>query len=292
MTSSQDHLDAIDPVRTLKSDLLECGIRPNRLKGQNYLISQRVRDRIVDCAMLVPDDSVLEIGAGTGILTWALAARSRDVWAVEQEQAAVEFLRRRFEVYPGVRIIDGDGLDVLRSLAVEEGAKSRKIISNLPYSISSPVLMVMADHPHRFPCGVFLLQREVVERVVAPAGSSDRSALSVLIQLRYDTRQALTVKASHFRPVPRVDSAVLVMHRRGWTAEIDWHTIRNLVMVLFRHRRKTVFNNLREELGDDLAARLLQASGINAQTRAQDLPGESFIHLSERMSQHGKAKTS
>lgn len=292
MINSPDHQQAPDPVRTLKADLLACGIRPNRLKGQNYLISERVRDRIADCAELVPEDSVLEIGAGTGILTWALAARSHDVWAVEQDQAAVELLQKRFASYPGVKIIEGDGLMVLRTLAMDDKAPSRKIVSNLPYSISSPVLMAMAEEPRRFPRGVFLMQREVVERAIAPAGSSDRSALSVLLQLRYGTRQAMSVKASFFRPVPRVDSAVLVINRREWTTEVSWHSIRRLVMVLFRHRRKTVFNNLREELGAALASDLLKQSEIEPHIRAQDLTDESFITLTECLSQHGKVETS
>ncbi|MBN1879833.1 ribosomal RNA small subunit methyltransferase A [bacterium] len=278
-----------DPISTLSEDLLACDIQPNRLKGQNYLISSRIRNRIVDLAELTSNDAVLEIGAGTGILTWALAREAGEVIAVEQERRAAERLGEKFSSWSNLRIVCGDGLELLRRPNREELKRVDKIVSNLPYSISSPVLMSLAEQADKFFRCVLLLQKEVVERVIALPGTPNRCALSVLVQMNYSTRLASSVKATHFRPVPSVNSAVLVMNRRSGELAKQMDLIKQIAFILFRHRRKTVFNNLKMEFGADMASSILTETGIPKESRAQDLDELSFIVLGNLISRNRKA---
>jgi 16S rRNA (adenine1518-N6/adenine1519-N6)-dimethyltransferase len=270
-----------DPVYCLKSDLRNCAVKPNRLKGQNFLISSRVRDYIANVANLSETESVIEIGPGTGILSWALAAKNRNMTLVESESSLVELLTNRFKMLDYVTVIEGDGLHYLKRLAVADTEQSHKIVSNLPYSLSSPVLMIMAEHPDVFNGAVLLLQKEVVDRVIASPRDTERSALSVIIQLRFVVRKVLNVKSTHFQPVPRVDSAVLTMASNKTETTVPWNYLVKTVHQMFTHRRKTLFNNLKKIMSDAMAQTILLASGIDMDKRAQELTIEQFVNLAE-----------
>jgi 16S rRNA (adenine1518-N6/adenine1519-N6)-dimethyltransferase len=270
-----------DPVQTLKTDLEICGIKPNRLKGQNYLISSRVRDYIANVAKLEATDSVIEIGPGTGVLTWALAARAGDILAVEREESMARLLQNRFNSLGYVTIIHDDGLQVMKNLAEQPHHQARKIISNLPYSISAPLLKTMAACHMFFPGGVLLLQREVVDRVAAKPGDTERGALSVIVQARFNATRVLNVKSTHFRPVPAVDSAVLVLEPAHHDIPIPWNAFVKTVFEMFAYRRKTLFNNAKKAVGSVMAETLLAAAGIDPEARAQQLSIEQFIRYAD-----------
>lgn len=270
-----------DPIQTLKMDLRLCGIRPNRLKGQNYLISKRIRDQIVDLAKLDEQDSLLEIGSGTGILTWALAARAGEILAVEREESMARLLKTRFVGYPKVSILHDDGLKALKALAAKTEPKPRKIVSNLPYSISSPVLMTLAAFHNLYPRGVLLLQREVVDRVVAKPGDTDRSALSIIVQARFNVSRALTVKSNQFWPVPAVESALLLLESKPYELSVPWEEFVKTVFQLFTHRRKTLQNNLKKIMGPYDSSQLLETVGVGFDVRAQQLTIEQIMKVVE-----------
>lgn len=268
-----------DPIRTLRTDLEICGIKPNRLKGQNYLISSRIRDIIADVGKLEATDSVIEIGSGTGVLTWALAARAGDIMAVEREESMARLLKNRFGSLGHVKIVHDDGLRIMKNLAEQPNCRARKVISNLPYSISAPLLKTMAACHTFFPGGVLLLQREVVDRVAAKPGDTERGALSVIVQARFNATRVLKVKPTHFRPVPAVDSAVLVLEPAHHDISVPWSFFVNTVFELFAHRRKTLFNNAKKTVGAVMAESLFTAARIDSEARAQQLSVEQFIHF-------------
>ncbi len=270
-----------DPVFSVKTDLEQCAIKPNRLKGQNFLISSRVRDYIANVANLTETDSVIEIGPGTGVLTWALAHKTTNLTLVESERSLAALLKKRFKILDKVNVICGDGLQFLRKLVTEHNHHKWKIVSNLPYSISSPVLMTMADNPEIFEGGVLLLQKEVVDRVTATPMDPERSAISVILQLRYSVRKVLNVKSSQFRPAPGVDSAVLTLNPGGESLSVPWHYLIRTVQEMFVHRRKTLLNNLKKCMSNAMAETVLLASGIEMDKRAQELTLKQFVKLAE-----------
>ncbi|MCD4653983.1 16S rRNA (adenine(1518)-N(6)/adenine(1519)-N(6))-dimethyltransferase RsmA [bacterium] len=266
----------IDPICSLRSDLQKIGLKPNRLKGQNFLLSPKTRDRIADIANLSDDSAVLEIGPGTGILTWALLKYSSDILAVELEQKMFELLQQRFGNICGFQAVKGDALVLLRKSLI---AKPRKVVSNLPYAISSPVLLTMAADPERFPGGVLLLQKEVVDRVTAKPGDGDRSVLSVLVQHSFEAVRMFNVKASKFYPRPKVDSAVIKLYPRDIKHEVSWEVFVKTLHLCFSSRRKTIFNNLRSRWNSEFVSQLLKIADVESGLRPQDLSGEAFIKI-------------
>ncbi|HPQ38808.1 MAG TPA: 16S rRNA (adenine(1518)-N(6)/adenine(1519)-N(6))-dimethyltransferase RsmA [bacterium] len=277
-----------DPIATLSEDLHHTGLRPNRRKGQNYLISPRVRRRIVDLAMLSSRDAVLEIGPGTGILTWALAECAGRVVSVELEKVMADLLSRRFAEWSHVNIIHGDGLVEMERLIASDLQPRFKLVSNLPYQITSPVLLSMCRSPGHFPEAVLLLQKELVERVAARPGDTERSALSVLVQSRYRATREFQVGATMFRPRPRVDSAVLSLVAVDRLGSIPWDLFSGIVFKCFGQRRKTIQNNLKSFLSTDTANALIHDIHIPSSARPQDLDLDVFLSISNRLSESGR----
>lgn len=274
-------MEITDPIKTLSDDLRSAGIRPNRKKGQNYLISPKARNRIVDLADISPDDCILEIGPGTGILTWALARNAGRLISVENETSMASLLQERFSGYRNVSIVRDDGLKVMQRLADADADKTLKIVSNLPYGITSPVLLLMCAHPSVYPRGILLLQKEVVDRVVAGPGDSQRSALSVLVQSRFTVKRAFQVKATAFRPQPRVDSAMLTMACSDKLSTVTWDTFSKVVFQCFGQRRKTILNNLKASWSVETAETAMDRLGLIPTLRPQDLELEAFLSIAE-----------
>lgn len=283
MTSQ--HSDFQDPIYTIKADLIESAITPNRLKGQNFLISPTTRDRIAALAKEQTCTQTIEIGPGTGILTAALVKTKKDLLALELEEGFVRLLKRRFQSFPGFHIIQTDAVKYLKS-PDRTADNPRSLTCNLPYSISSPVLTCMAENPERYPEGVLLLQKEVVERVVAEPGDTQRGALSVLVQSQYNVRRAFNVKPSHFHPAPKVDSAVLVMKRNTSNYQFNWRRLQWFVHACFGQRRKTIYNNLKNYVEKSLLTRILQENGIEQTVRPQELDTHTFINLLKLLEEH------
>ncbi len=255
-------------------------IHPNKLKGQNFLVHARSRKKIIAGADLSPSDTVIEIGPGTGILTAALVPEVSNCILIEIEDACVELLKKRFEKSESVSILHGDGIDHLLRIVSElpEGEKV-KLVSNLPYGITSPVLQIMADHADAFDTSSLLIQKEVAERVAAAPGDSERGFLSVILQARYAIRITLHLPPSRFWPPPRVDSAVIIVTPRTDPPEISWPVFRALVSAVFTHRRKTVYNNLRRAYPDLEILPVLEGCQIPRDIRGDAMTEIQFINL-------------
>jgi 16S rRNA (adenine1518-N6/adenine1519-N6)-dimethyltransferase len=247
-----------------------------RRLGQHFLTDPRLLGRIADALGAGPDDTVLEIGPGPGGLTAALAARAGRVVAIEKDRDLVPDLRARF---PNVTVAEGDALELdWRELA----GGPYLLAGNIPYNITSP-LIDKALEPPRPARIVFLVQKEVADRVTAAAGAEAYGALSVGVQAVAEAERLFVVPAGAFHPRPRVDSAVLrlVPRARPLVAAAAQPAFRRLVVGLFGFRRKQLARGLRELTGWPAAAvtLVLARAGLPGEVRPEVLAPEAFVRL-------------
>lgn len=211
------------------------GVSPSKGMGQNFLIDDRVAERQVEFAHLSRDDTVLEVGPGLGVLTHRLAEKAGKVVAIEMDRRLAAYLRTSLP--ENVELIEGDALAV-------EFPPFDKFVSNLPYSISSPIIFKLLDHG--FERAVVMLQKEFADRMVARPDTDDYSRLSVNVYYRAECRILEKVPRSRFWPAPKVDSAVVELVPRPSPFKVDDERLFfRLVEVLFQSRRKKIGTILR-----------------------------------------------
>ena len=251
--------------------------------GQHFLTDLSILRKIVDVLDPKKDELVIEIGAGKGALTRPLAQRSGKVIAIEKDKDLVPFLR---EACPGnVAILEQDVLRLnFRDLvAREEAFRGRvKIAGNLPYSISSPLLFKVLEDKDLFAACVFLLQKEVAERLAAKPGSKNSAPLSILFQLHFQVSVRFAVEPGSFFPPPKVRSAVVSLEKRPQPLFDIGHEdcFRRFLRSAFAHRRKTLFNNLKS--GPFAPVRLKEswpALGLKENIRAEQLSIGQWVSL-------------
>ena len=220
------------------SILEELGVRPLKSLGQNFLIDANILGIILETAEPAPDDCVLEIGAGLGALTEALAARCRKVVAIEKDSRLAAFLKRRFAPRPNIELIAGDALRVDLKGILASGIT--KIVANLPYSVGSAILVEVfkgGSFPSRI---VVTLQAEVGRRLTAEPGGKDYCLLSIWSKLRYEARIKRMISPNCFLPRPLVQSAVVRLDLRGEraSAPVDPDFFFGITKYAFGQRRK------------------------------------------------------
>ena len=251
---------------------------PNKRLGQNFLIDPNIVRKIVALAELRPNDHVLEIGPGRGILTEALSRTAGHVTAIEVDSRLHAYLEAKQAELPNVELVCDDAL----AYPVENLPMGTVVVANLPYYISTPLLFRLLDQRGRFPRMVLMLQDEVADRLVAQPGGSDYGVLSVMAQYAADITKAFRVSAQCFRPRPEVASAVvrLGMKERTRLSPKEEVTLRALVKAAFAHRRKTLVNSLRDE-GYELHAvtEILPRLDIAPTRRAETLSVDDFLRL-------------
>lgn len=265
------------------------GLRPRRRFGQHFLVSQRALDRILDAADLSPADNVLEVGAGLGTLTVALAERAGSVTAVEVDDTLIPVLRTVVGRRATVRIVHGDILQLdLLALFPQDG--SRKVVSNLPYNIASPLIVRLLELPLGVTRMVLTVQREVAERLAAVPGTKDYGALSVVVQYRADVAVVGRVPATAFYPPPEVESAIVRMEARAPPAVAlrDEQAFFAVVRAAFGQRRKTLRNALVALAIDPVEAEAAcRDAGIDPRRRGETLSLYEFAALSEAVRKRG-----
>ena len=240
--------------------------------GQNFLQDSRIIADIVQAVRPQPADIVVEIGPGLGAITEPLAAKLDCLHVCEIDRDIIGYLKTR--PYAGKLVIhEGDVLQF--DFASVPGRK--KIVGNLPYNISTPLLFHLSRYAGEVEDMHFMLQKEVVERMVAEPGSNDFGRLSVMLQYFFEMEKLLDVPPEAFSPAPKVDSAVVRLipakHRIGQAQ--DFEQFATLVKQAFHQRRKTIRNNLKG-LADDED---LQAAGISPQERAEHIAPEKYVAL-------------
>ncbi|MEN3001372.1 MAG: 16S rRNA (adenine(1518)-N(6)/adenine(1519)-N(6))-dimethyltransferase RsmA [Armatimonadota bacterium] len=277
-------MEAINPfsVRQIRAWLSEYGVRPSKSWGQNFLTDRRVAERILAAARLEPSDAVLEVGAGLGALTLELAARVRRVIAVEVDARLVAILQSLIE-QQGLENITLIQANVL-SLSVPEllrGEERAKVVANIPYAITSPLLEHLLAAKACLPLLVLTVQKEVAERLTAKPDTEAYSALSVFVQYHTEAEYLGRVPASAFYPQPEVDSAIVRLTPvpdRLPPFEQRW--LFKLVRAGFGKRRKTLRNALTALFGDpDRAAAILRRANIPVSARAEQLSLDEWLRL-------------
>lgn len=251
--------------------------RARRRFGQNFLHDGSVVARIIDAIDPRPGQTIVEIGPGQAALTGGLIARAGHVWAVEIDRDLAAQLRERFSA-DTLSLIEANALKINWD---EFATTPVRIVGNLPYNISTPLLFALLPIAERVIDQHFMLQKEVVDRMVAAPGSKTYGRLSVMLQFRYRLSKLFDVPRDAFRPAPRVTSSVVRMQPRAVTElhQVDADGFARVVSAAFGQRRKT----LRNALSGLFDASEIEAAGVDPRARAETLSVASFVDLARRL---------
>jgi 16S rRNA (adenine1518-N6/adenine1519-N6)-dimethyltransferase len=257
--------------------------------GQHFLNDRRILQRIVDALDLTGAETVIEVGPGRGSLSELLVPHARRLVLVEYDRALAERLRVRYATTPSVSVVEADILTV--NLAEVAGGAFR-LVGNVPYYITTPILFHALERP-RPERAVYLVQREVADRIVAAPGSREYGALSVNVQALASAKILFRVAPGSFQPPPKVDSAVITIEPRedpAVTADEE-ATFRRFVLDAFGMRRKQMRRVVRTiwQLSAEEADDLLQRSGIEPSVRPETLSPEQFARLVRASASRGSS---
>jgi 16S rRNA (adenine1518-N6/adenine1519-N6)-dimethyltransferase len=260
---------------------------PRKRFGQNFLHEAGVVARIVRAIDPRPGDRVVEIGPGQGALTFPLLDALGELTAIEIDRDLIPWLREHAPAHGRLTIVESDALEVdLTALAAggtpipagDDGERARlRLVGNLPYNISTPLLFHALAHAAAIRDMHFMLQKEVVDRMAAPPGSKVYGRLSVMLQARCTVEALFRVPAGAFRPPPKVESAIvrLVPRPAADVAHVEHAALDRVVRAAFEQRRKTLHNALKGVADDDA----IRAAGVDPGARAEQLDVARFVAL-------------
>ena len=274
-------------MTTPKEILHQYGIKPNKKLGQSFLIDINVINRIVHAANISQEDIVVEIGAGIGVLTENIAKKAKRVIAVEIDRNLVEVLKDKLGVYDNVEVHSGDILKFDFNSILETHSSKIKIIGNVPYNISSPLIFRLLSFRPVISDFMLMLQKEIVQRLVSIPNNKIYGVPSVILQMFATAEKILDVPATCFFPQPKVESAIIrgVFREHPLFPLQDEIFFTGLVKAAFAQRRKMLINNLKnakflEGLSDDDLKEALDAAGIDGKRRGETLSISEFGNLS------------
>lgn len=257
--------------------------------GQNFLIDSNILEKIVACAQVTEDDCVLEIGPGIGSLTQVLAEHARSVVAVEIDSTLIPILSQTLEGYDNIEIRNQDILktDVDALIQEKNNGRPMKVVANLPYYITTPIIMDLLEQKHKIESITVMVQKEVAERMQAGPKEKEYGALSIAVQYYCDAHLDLIVQPSCFMPRPKVASAVITLRvlpqRKVQVA--DETLFFHLVKCAFGQRRKTLLNALHNQgnLGFDkeTLTQIFTQLGWDVRVRGEALSITDFAALTE-----------
>jgi len=258
--------------------------------GQNFLVDQHVIQKIIDGSGITKGDLVIEIGPGIGGLTERLAIESKKVIAVEIDKALIPILRENLEPYDNIEIINSDILKTdLRALIEKENAGHAKIVANLPYYITTPIIMSILENNLPVKTMTVMIQKEVGSRIRAEVGSKDYGALTLAVQYRAKAELLANVPRNSFIPRPNVDSAVIHLTRleNPPVTASDEDLLFKIIRATFEQRRKTIVNCLFNLMDfglskDELGALLINCS-LNVNARGEELDLNNFAALADEI---------
>ena len=273
------------------------GIRTKKSFGQNFLTDLNVLKNIVEAADITANDNVIEIGPGIGALTEQLAQAAGGVLALEIDQDLIPVLKEVLSPYDNVKVINQDVLQAnlpeLIKKEFKDPSRPIKVVANLPYYITSPILMNLLASPVEWATICVMMQKEVAQRLTAKPGTKQYGALTLAIEYQMQAKIAFDVSRKVFVPSPNVDSAIVVLTPRTNPLPVqpfDKQKLFGFIRGCFAHRRKSLWNNLQSVIGKDPAVKekmtaVLTQLDISPQIRPEKLTLEQFIELANALHQ-------
>jgi 16S rRNA (adenine1518-N6/adenine1519-N6)-dimethyltransferase len=246
--------------------------------GQNFLFDRSILERIIEASGVAADDTVVEIGPGPGSLTRLLSETAKRVIAIELDQELYDRLRSELIGYRNVELVHGDAMQF-----PYEQIGRFKVVANIPYYITTPIIFRLLDAKESLETITLTIQKEVAERIVAPPGGKDYGVLSIMIQYLARPELRFVIPKEAFRPVPKVDSAVVHMTilERPSVSVRDEKMFFRVVRTAFSQRRKTLSNSLKGLAEDPKGP--LTAAGIDPRRRPETLSLEEFARLADAL---------
>ncbi len=260
------------------------GFTPQKKLGQNFLIDSRIVNEIIEILKLNKKDTVLEIGAGTGVLTEKLVPLVKKVIAIEIDEKLCQILKEEIGEYPNLRIICEDITKTSFMDRLNNHPEKIKIVGNLPYYLASPLLLELVKSEW-FKFMVVMIQREVAERITSQPGNKKRGALTVLINYYAEITKIMDVPPQVFIPRPRVGSTIVKIQKKKKHQATKEERFFALVKAAFSTRRKMLGNTLSRTLGieKEIVKETLARAGVEWQKRAEELKVEEFVRISNEL---------
>ena len=282
-------------LSVIKSVMADAGITFRKEFGQNFLINRIIPEEIAEQCADDPESMILEIGPGIGCLTAELASRYAKVVAVEIDKGLIPVLDKTLAEFDNVTVINDDVMKIDLPALIAEHSEGRpvSVCANLPYYITTPILMMLLESGIKFRTITVMVQNEVAQRLVAPPGKADYGAITAMLGYYGTVRKLFKVSAGCFVPAPKVDSAVIRidLYREPKYTPKDERLMRNIIKAAFEMRRKTLQNALsaklqgytKEEIKDAIVA-----IGYPETVRGECLSIEDFVRLSDVLTEKHK----
>lgn len=276
----------------ISEDLKKEKFRFKKQFGQNFISDDHLLAKIVEAAEITPEDVVIEIGPGAATLTAALAEKAAQVIAIEIDKDLFPIIERRMAGYSNFELVAGDAMKVdFDALAAKYGAKRYKVVANLPYYITTPIVMRFLEEGFRVSEMVIMVQQEVADRFLANPGTKAYGAITAAINYYGSVSRAFNVPRTMFTPRPEVDSSIVKIkcyENKPFEAD-DEKLLRRVIKAAFGQRRKTLNNALKAlNLPKNELDKALQRAGIDAARRGETLSVEEFVRLSNAISKISK----
>ena len=253
--------------------------------GQNFLIDKNFVDKIVDAAK-IENQNVLEIGPGIGTITYEMAKLAKKVVAIEIDQTLIPILQENLGEFENTKVINEDILKVdLKKLVEEEfNGESFKVVSNLPYYITTPIIEMLITTGIACDDMTIMVQKEVAERMVASESDKEYSSLSVFIKFYTDAKVVINLPKSVFMPQPKIDSTILNLKLRLYDDKVNQDMLFKLVRSGFNKRRKTILNSLSDVVAKDDLKLAFEKLNLAENLRAENLSLDDYINLANELS--------
>jgi 16S rRNA (adenine1518-N6/adenine1519-N6)-dimethyltransferase len=274
-------------MTSIRKELAEYGLFPQKRLGQHFLVDRNILAKVIRTAQVEKGDVVLEVGPGLGEMTLALAQHAKKVIAVEIDSKLAVILKQKVRDFSNVEVVKRDILKMDFSQFLRKERHPIKVVANLPYQITTPLLFRFIESKEAFSTLTLMLQKEVAERMVASPGRKEYGPLSIFIQMFSDVSIRFFIKPSAFFPPPKVESAVVRMSFKEkpvvkLEAE-EW--FKKVVKGCFGYRRKTLMNALKHSglpLPQSIESRM-EKIGIDPRRRPETLTIQEFVHLAEAL---------
>jgi 16S rRNA (adenine1518-N6/adenine1519-N6)-dimethyltransferase len=281
--------------KNIKEILEQQKLAPKKRFGQNFLVNSNISEKIVKLAGIQPDDTIIELGIGFGALTSYLALICKKVIGLEIDSGIIRYHKEEGSLPENVTLMHQDILQINYAKLAEESGGRLKIIANLPYSISNPLLFKLTEHKDNMEWAVLMLQKEVAQRLTAATGKKDYGILTVRMAACASVKKLLELGPQHFHPRPKVDSRVVKItffpepERAAALPDYDQELFKKIVEAAFQQRRKTLINALSSanlvDADKKAIADSLEKLGLDSRIRGERLNVEEYVALTNMLQQ-------